>query len=218
MNVLAVVAHPDDEVLGVGGTLAKHALGGDDVVVLILGTGAMGRADAETQDIVALRTAAAQATSELAVTLQMSTLPDNRFDSVNLLDIVHLVENVARKHKPEMVYTHSLSDLNIDHRRTHEAVLAACRPLPGSTVRRLLAFETPSATEWGTGLFRPTVFVDIAGEASERKTKALMKYASELRPPPHPRSIVAVEALAAWRGSCVGVQRAEAFELLRELV
>lgn len=218
MNVLAVVAHPDDEVLGPGATLAKHALSGDDVLVLILGTGAMARPGADAADVTALRECARNAAQELGTTIRMSTLPDNRFDSLDLLDIVQMVESVIQEHQPEIVYTHSAADLNVDHRMTHDAVLAACRPLRQSTVRRVLAFESPSATEWGSGHFIPTVFVNVAEEPFARKGRALVHYATEMRPAPHPRSFVSVEALASWRGAMSGVDRAEAFELIREVM
>ena len=216
MRVLAVVAHPDDEVLGAGGALARHALAGDEVHILILGTGATARPDSDAADVIGLRNAAVLAANSLGATVELKTLPDNRFDSVDLLDVAQLVEATAHSFRPEVVYTHSRADLNIDHRITHDAVLTACRPVPGSTVKRLLCFETPSSTEWGVAAFKPTVFVDVSGSWN-RKVDALRRYCDEMRPYPHPRSIEAISTLSMLRGSAAGLDRAEAFELVREI-
>lgn len=219
MNVLAVVAHPDDEVLGVGGTLARHVLDGDTVRVLILATGVTSRRDLATEEaaVEAMRASALSAAKCLGCTTEFAGLPDQRMDNLLLLDIVRLVEFVVGWFKPDVVYTHSDADLNRDHRITQEAVLVACRPVPGCSVGRILAFETPSATEWGTGSFRPTVFVDISGAPMCNKLAALEQYASELREFPHARSIVALKAVAALRGSMVCLEAAEAFEIVREV-
>ncbi len=147
-------------------------------------------------------------------------LPDNRLDTVDLLDIVQRIEVSAGRVQPETVLTHHHADVNVDHTRTHEAVLAAFRPLPGVPWRELLLFEVPSSTEWrpghGATAFAPNLFVDITA-TMERKKRALQAYADELRPFPHPRSLEGVEALATWRGATAGVARAEAFVLAREL-
>lgn len=205
MRVLAAVSHPDDEVLGPGATLAKHSLAHDDVRVLILG---MGRGWRQTS-------AAKTVADVLGVSVAVRDFPDNQFDTVPLLSIVQMIEGEIAEHKPEVVYTHSLADLNVDHRVTHEAVRAACRPVNGCTVKRILAFETPSSTEWGMGTFAPTVFVDVSGAPFAKKGRALAHYESEMRPAPHPRSFQAIEALATWRGAQAGVDRAEAFEVIR---
>lgn len=208
MRVLAVAAHPDDEVLGCGATLAKHALDGDEVHVLILGKG---RPGAESD------LAGYKAAEVLGVRVSFYDLPDNQFDFLPMLDIVRLVEGSVSVVRPEVVYTHSLADLNVDHRCTHEAVLTACRPQDFCSVQRILAFEVPSSTEWGMGQFIPAVFVDVDGEPYKRKCQALQCYAAEMRDSPHPRSFLAVAALATWRGSTAGVRVAEAFELVREV-
>ncbi len=217
MKVLAVVAHPDDEVLGAGATLAKHALAGDEVRVLILGTGVLSRQTAVDDDVTALRRAAVAASDVLGVAAFLTDLPDNQFDTVPLLEIVRIVQGTIEGQRPEIVYTHHAGDLNVDHRCTHEAVLVACRPQAGCTVRSIYAFEVPSATEWGLHLFAPTVFMDVSGEPMRLKLKALECYASEMRPFPHPRSMGAVTALARWRGATAGVEAAEAFEVVREV-
>jgi LmbE family N-acetylglucosaminyl deacetylase len=196
MRVLAIVAHPDDEVLGCGATLAKHAQAGDEVRVLILGTGAM----------VALRVAAQAAAKILGYSVTVGTFPDQRFDSVDLLDVVRYVEMHVKQVQPEVVYTHAAGDLNVDHRVTHQATLTACRALPGSSVKRLLTCEDNAAT----------VFVDVT-DTWESKVKALECYSAEMRPYPHARSYVAVDAQAKLRGSQAGLVMAEAFTLVREV-
>jgi LmbE family N-acetylglucosaminyl deacetylase len=143
--------------------------------------------------------------------------PDNRFDAVPLLELIRAVEAFIAEVKPAVVYTHHCGDLNVDHRRVHEAVLTACRPLPGAPVRRILCGETPSSTEWqapGFLPFRPAVFHDV-GPTLAAKVAALEAYAGEIRDFPHPRSAEGVRALAALRGAQSGFAAAEAFVLVR---
>lgn len=219
-RVLVVAAHPDDETLGAGGTIAKHALHGDVVSILIIGRGVSARTGTTEEDRARLWEQAKGATTILGASLttqcQIGWFPDNEFDAVSRLTIVRRVEDCIQRFKPTTVYTHHEGDRNIDHRMTHDAVLTACRPLPDSSVRRILAFEVPSSTEWGTP-FVPTVFVDIHGEPLRRKMKALEQYAGEMLPFPHPRSVQAILSLSAWRGANVGLMEAEAFELIREI-
>jgi LmbE family N-acetylglucosaminyl deacetylase len=147
--------------------------------------------------------------------------PDNRFDAVDLLDIIKVIEAVKSEVKPQVVYTHHASDLNIDHQRTHQAVLAAFRPQPGEIIERILAFEVLSSTEWSTPdparAFVPTVFVNISATLAT-KLQAMRAYRSELRPWPHPRSLKAIEHQARLRGAHNGFAAAEAFMLVRERV
>ena len=219
-TVLAIVAHPDDEVLGAGGTLARHAASGDEVHIVFLadGVGARGN-DKPAAD---RRAKAARLAASLLGAREPEFLgfPDNRLDQVDLLDIVQAVEGVVAKIAPHTIYTHHAGDLNIDHGLCHRAVLTACRPLPGSTVRRIYAMEVPSSTEWSppspVSTFVATCFVDIT-EMQKTKRRALEAYAEELRVFPHPRSIEAIDALATWRGSSAGLRAAEAFMVVREI-
>jgi LmbE family N-acetylglucosaminyl deacetylase len=223
-RVLVVASHPDDEILGVGGTLARHVAEGVTVDILIMAEGATSRDEkrdpvVRADDLSALQQAARQAASILGLNPpRFGGLPDNRMDSLNLLDVIKLVEATVAEVRPTIVYTHHAHDLNIDHRITHEAVLTACRPLPGSEVAAIYAFETVSSTEWafGGGVFQPNHFVDISAQL-ERKIEALRVYTSEMRPAPHARSIEAVRALAQMRGSSVGLDAAEAFMISRQL-
>ena len=226
-RVLVVAAHPDDEVLGCGGTIARHADAGDQVHVLIVAEGATSRQQQRDRSQVSgelsdLEIAAQQAGSILgAQGVELLDLPDNRLDSLDRLDLIKQVEERIARHQPEVVYVHHAGDVNVDHRRLHEAVVTACRPTPGHPVRRLLSFEVASSSEWqppgSAPAFQPNWFVDISDQW-QRKREALVAYASEMRPWPHARSLEALEHLVRWRGAQVGVEAAEAFCLLRQLV
>jgi LmbE family N-acetylglucosaminyl deacetylase len=218
-SVLVVAAHPDDEVLGCGGTIARHVRKGDAVHVVIAGEGLMARPGARRADLEDHKKAARQANEILGVkTLVLHDFPDNRFDSVDRLDITQFLETHVQAHAPEIVYTHHWADVNIDHRRVNECVLAACRPQPGGCVQRLLFFEVPSSTEWSgpQHAFAPNWFVDVTATL-DLKIAALREYRSELRDFPHPRSIEAIGHLARWRGATAGMEAAEAFVLVRNL-
>lgn len=223
-TVLVVAAHPDDEVLGCGGTIARHAAQGDTVHITILAEGATARDTkrrraARGGELQKLGQAAQRAADILgAASLSLGQFPDNRMDSVDLLDVVKSVEALVTRHRPGIVYTHHAGDLNIDHQCVHRAVLTACRPTPQQTVRRLLCFEVPSSTEWAAGdsreIFVPQHFVDISASLAAKR-KALQAYAAEMRPWPHPRSLEAVTHLARWRGASIGREAAEAFSVAR---
>ena len=219
-----VAAHPDDEVLGCGGTIARHVRQGDRVSIVILAEGVTSRAvgvspSQDASKLKALAEATHRSCAILGVTdVTLNNFPDNRMDSLPLLDVVKVVEQHISRSKPAVVYTHHGGDVNIDHVITYKAVLAACRPQPDHPVKTLLSFETPSSTEWQPPLvmspFAPNWFVDI-GATLSIKQKALHEYNSEMRPWPHPRSHEAIEHLARWRGSMVGVIASEAFALAR---
>lgn len=226
MTVLVVVAHPDDEVLGCGGTIARLAKEGRKVHVLQLADGESSREMSEpvrVDEFVQKRVSAAQQACEImgCASLECMGLPDNRLDRLELLDIVKMIEQHVDRHQPTTVFTHHSGDVNIDHRIVHEAVLVACRPLPGHPVRELIFFEVPSSTEWrppASGQpYLPNLFMDIS-EVLPVKLQAMQAYASELRQFPHPRSLRAIEALAQWRGATVGVAAAEAFVMGRKLI
>ena len=226
-QILEVAAHPDDEVLGCGGTIARHADSGDEVQVLIVAEGSTSRQQERDRarvrdELSALVKAAQTAASILGATgVELLDLPDNRLDSLDRLDLIKRIEESVERHQPECVHVHHAGDVNVDHRRLHEAVVTACRPTPGHVVKRLLSFEVASSTEWqppgSAPAFQPNWFVDISDQW-ERKREALEVYSSEMREWPHARSIKALEHLARWRGAQVGVEAAEAFCLLRHWV
>lgn len=223
-RVLVVAAHPDDEVLGCGATIAKHVQSGDEVHVAILAEGITSRdteynREKHINELSVLGQAAHKANKILGVTsLDLFAFPDNRMDSVDLLDVVKKVEVLVEKYQPNIVYTHHVGDVNIDHQIIHKAVVTACRPIPNHSVKTLLFFEVSSSTEWqpanSASYFMPNWYVDVS-DTLDIKLQALDAYETEMRQWPHPRSIKAVEHLARWRGSCVGGEAAEGFILGR---
>ncbi|MHA1564725.1 MAG: PIG-L deacetylase family protein [Alphaproteobacteria bacterium] len=218
-SIAVVAAHPDDEVLGFGGAIARHTDAGDRVCVLILATGLAARGDADHQALQQLRDQAQAAAKILGVQqLTFAGLPDNRMDTVPLLDVVKQVEDFLEDSAATVVYTHDHRDLNIDHAICARAVLTACRPLPGATVTHLYAGEILSSSEYAdpADRFSPTSYLDI-GDQLERKCAALACYTGELRDWPHPRSLQAVRVLAQKRGGEAGLAAAEAFRLIREI-
>lgn len=226
-SVVVVAAHADDEVLGCGGTLAHMARQGRTVHVLLIADGENSRSTAATEQVDPVKLAARQSAATRAAeilgcaSVEQLGLPDNRLDTIPLLDLVQQVERFIRQHRPTTVLTHHAGDVNIDHRIMHDAVIAACRPQPGHSVEELLFFEVPSSTEWrppGSGLsFSPTWFVDITATLAI-KLAALEVYREEMRPFPHARSVEGVQSLARWRGVTVGVEAAEAFMLGRKII
>lgn len=226
-SVAVVAAHPDDEVLGCGGTLARMASEGRTVHILLLADGETSRPPGADQPFDSAKLAARQAAAEKASkilgasSVEVLVFPDNRMDSLMLLDVVKQIESFMQRCQPSTVFTHHAGDVNIDHQVVHHAVVTACRPLPGHSVKELLFFEVPSSTEWRPASsaepFIPNWFVDISTTLA-KKLQALEVYESELRAFPHPRSLKAVSALATWRGATVGVEAAEAFVLGRKLV
>lgn len=221
--VLVIAAHPDDEVLGCGGTIAVLSDKGAQVHVIFLSDGVFSRDSNPNQqaELAMRRTAAQTACNVLGVSsVLFFDFPDNRMDAVPLLDIIKPIEAMISQYRPDTVFTHHAGDLNVDHRRVHEAVITACRPQCGHPVRTLLSFEVPSSTEWQlpntAPAFVPNWFVDISSSL-ERKMVALDAYSAELRPWPHPRSRQGIESLARWRGAFVGVEAGEAFMLGRYL-
>ena len=226
-KVLVIAAHPDDEVLGCGGTIARHIKKGDEVHVVILAEGVTSRdkfrdRKKRLKEIKNLSLSAKKSHKILGTkSLKLFDLPDNRMDSVNLLDIVKIVEKEVNLIRPKIIYTHHISDLNIDHSITHQAVITACRPEPKKSVKKICCFEVPSSTDWQSvssdNFFRPNCFIDVS-ETLQKKLNALKAYKSEMRPWPHSRSMKAVENLARWRGSSTGMEAAEAFIIIRELI
>lgn len=226
-KVLVFAAHPDDEVLGCGATIARHVRLGDEVHVVILAEGATSRDMKRDRDqrgsaLSELADAAGRAKAILGyATLTLHDFPDNRMDSLDLLDVVKVVESHIDRINPNTVYTHHAGDINIDHRQLHQAVVTACRPQPLHPVKTLLFFEIASSTEWQTAgsapPFTPNWFVDVSATLAV-KLQALQAYQTEMRPWPHSRSLEALEHLARWRGSSMGVAAAEAFVVGRNLV
>ena len=212
-NILVVAAHPDDEALGCGSTIAKHSENGDTVQVLFLTDGFGSRNNGKNRNSLA-ENASRVLRCKPPIFLNF---PDNELDAVSLLSIIKKIEGVISEIQPNIVYTHHFGDLNIDHQITHKAVMTACRPQPSFCVEEIYAFEVLSSTEWntpGVAAFSPNVFIDIT-DYIDIKKQVLEVYSEEMRQPPHSRSIDNALRLNALRGNSVGVDYAEAFELIR---
>lgn len=226
-TILVVAAHPDDEVLGCGGAMARFATEGNELYTLILGEGITSRylkrkCIESKKELNDLKKQIADANQILGVKKTYAyDFPDNRFDTVPLLNIVKNIEEVKAALKPDIIFTHHYGDLNVDHQLTFKAVITASRPIKGETAKSIFSFEVPSSTEWNAPLspecFKPNYFIDIS-KTFKIKTRAMSQYKSELRSFPHPRSIEAIETMAKLRGIQVGLKCAEAFEVVRLIV
>jgi LmbE family N-acetylglucosaminyl deacetylase len=220
MRVLTVAAHPDDETLGAGGTMAWHAARGDTVWVCVLTDGVTSRHDrVELQAECARRACETLGVERLVLV----GLPDQRLDTLSLLDVITPIEQCIEELRPDVVLTHFAGDVNEDHRLVARATMVATRPVAGSSVRRVCAFEIPSSTDWAPpipgNVFSPNLYVDIS-DTLDSKLTAMKAYAdtfhSEVRPYPHPRSMEALTAYAQRHGVASGLLAAEPFMLLRE--
>ena len=223
-RVLVVAAHPDDEILGCGGTMALHSQRGDEVYVLILGEGVTSRdekrdRERREKEIAELKHQV-EAANKIVGTKKtfLFDFPDNRFDSVALLDMVKTVETIKKRVNPDIIFTHHQGDLNIDHQITFRAVMTAFRPMRGEKAKEVYSFEVPSSTEWNAPIpasyFMPNYFIDVSNTL-ELKIKAMKEYKSEIMEYPHPRSPEAIRIYARFRGIQVGLEAAEAFEVIR---
>jgi len=220
-NVLIVASHPDDEVLGCFGTVEKLIKQGYKAYTLILGEGKTSRdqkRDLENRkdEISELRKEILEANKTIGIEkVFIESFPDNRFDGVELLDIVKVVSKVIDEIKPEIVFTHFENDLNIDHQITYKAILTATRPMENCSVKEIYSFEILSSTEWNYPLtFSPDTFFEIE---IKNKQKAMSIYKSELREFPHPRSLDGIELNAKYWGMRVGKKYIEAFKTVRAI-
>ena len=219
-QILVVASHPDDEILGCGGTIARHSAFGDSVQVLFVADGISSRGGEfnleHHREISEVANRLVGAKSPIFL-----DFPDNQLDSLPLLEIVRSIEDQIERISPTTVYTHFSGDLNIDHSIVNRAVLTACRPQPNSSVREIYSFEVPSSTGWfptggGCHAFEPRLFVDISNTLQD-KLAALKVYSEEMRPFPHSRSYENIEHLARYRGASVGLKAAEGFVVERIL-
>lgn len=219
-NILVVAAHPDDEVIGCGGAIARHISSGDSVHLVFMTNGIDSREDLNNNALNNRQDALNKVSKLLGIaSVNNFDFPDNEMDTISLLKIVKLIENIIINIKPIIIYTHHLGDLNIDHQITHKAVMTACRPQFNSSVKEIYAFEVLSSTDWqtpGVYPFIPNVFIDISNFI-ELKKQALHAYDSEMRPNPHSRSIENIINLNSIRGNSVGMNYAESFSLLRKI-
>ena len=217
-TVAAIMAHPDDEVLGCGGSLSRWSRSGASVHIFILATGLTSRGPADKASLLSLKDQARSAADRLgAKTIDFAGFPDNAMDSVKLLDIVKQVESFLAKTKPDLIFTHHSGDINIDHDLTQRAVMTATRALPGSKPVDVLACEVLSSTEFGPANKRlqPHFYMRLTEDDVKAAIDALVCYQGEIRDWPHPRSAEALEHQFGLRGAECGAEAAEVFEVLR---
>ena len=222
-RILVFAAHPDDEVLGCGGTISNHSFKSEKVQVVFFTDGESARGLKKNKHKIDKRKISAKKAAKILKTCSpiFGDFPDNQLDSVVFLKIVKFVERNIKKFKPSLIYTHYPEDLNIDHRLVSLAVATACRPQKKMKVKKILFFEVPSSTEWKITtnkkkVFNPNWFEDIS-KTLKIKIKALQAYDQEMKKWPHPRSLKGVKSLSEWRGATVGYNAAEAFVLGRKI-
>jgi len=225
-NILIIVAHPDDELLGLGATMHKLISEYDvKTHVVIFGEGITSRSDSRDlvkweEDLLIHKGNIKNAQKAIGYhSVSTYDFPDNRFDSVALLDIVKVIEKEKENFIPDVIFTHHGGDLNIDHQRTFEAVMTACRPMSHETVKTIITFETPSGTEWRANTdprhFLPNFFVSVSSNNLDAKIKGMECYEFESRSFPHPRSPEALRIQAQRWGVVVGLDYVEAFSIVR---
>jgi LmbE family N-acetylglucosaminyl deacetylase len=225
MNILVIAAHPDDEVLGCGGTIARLAAEGASVTILILANGLTSRTDfdnAQESELLEIHHDRARRAGAIlgAKEVLLAGFPDQKMDTIPLLDVIQRIESEINRVQPEIIFTHHGGDLNMDHVITFRATMTATRPMQGSTVRKLYAYEIASSTEWAFQQFAPNflpqTFFDITPHL-DAKILAMQVYESETREFPHPRSPEILRAMAHRWGGAVGLNAAEAFSCIREI-
>ena len=215
-RILVIGAHPDDETLGLGGTIAKKSKSGDSVFVLIFTDGEIAR-KVNKSKISQRKAQLIDATKILGVKqINFLNYNDQELDSIPLIELSREIENAIKKWNPNVIYTHFYGDVNQDHRAVFDATLIASRPTPKSNISKLICYETPSSTEWGRQKFEPNFFEDIS-KFIKTKQNAFKKYTKEMEKFPHPRSLEAIFANSQKWGSSVGVNNAEAFVKIREI-
>ena len=232
MNVLIIAAHPDDEILGMGGTIAKHTSQHDNVTIIYMATGITARKEPAEyeiksipkkiqekwqQEIEKLQQDARKSAKLLKVkTVKFFDFPDNEMDGIHLLKVVKVIEKEIKIAKPDRIYTNHYGDLNVDHKVVSNAVLTACRP-SSFLVKEILCFEVLSSTEWSYPYnFSPNYFSNIEKHLT-KKVNAMKLFKSEIKKFPHPRSLENIRSVAARWGSVCGFKAAEAFEMIRKI-
>ena len=220
-NVLIVVAHPDDETIGMGATIKKHTIEGDKVFVVSLTNGVGARENSNKRKVDERIICAEKASEILGFNwIQRYDFKDNCLDSYPLLEIIKSIEKIKNKINPNLIYTHSGADLNIDHRVISNAVFTAFRPEPYESCQEIRLFEVASATDFSheniTCVFSPNLYINIE-ETWKYKGLALNAYGNEIKKYPHTRSLEGLKNLAKVRGNQVGIMMAEAFQVARKI-
>lgn len=218
-RILVVCAHPDDEVFGLGGTLLLHSKNGSEIFVLIFSDGESSR-NISKNIIEKRQNQAREACKKIGIKkLKFLNYPDQKLDTIPLVELSKQIETVIQEFRPDVVFTHHFGDVNQDHTKVFEATLIATRPIPSINISKVICFEIPSSSEWGSydRKFNPNLFIDIENELNQ-KLNILNIYKNEIRKFPHPRSLKSIKSRAQVWGSQVGCKYAEAFFILREII
>ena len=225
-KIMIVAAHPDDELLGLGASM-NRLINEFNVIthVIILGEGLTSRSDKRDLDkwqreLKIHRDNIYEAQKAIGYqSISLYDFPDNRFDTVALLDIIKVIEKEKNEFKPDVIFSHHGGDVNIDHLKTFEAVITACRPMKNESVRSIITFETPSGTEWRASNdpkhFIPNFFIEVKNENIAAKILGMENYEFEKRKYPHPRSPESLKIQAQRWGVSIGSDFAEAFTIVR---
>jgi len=228
-RILVVVAHPDDEILGIGATM-HHIINNNNCIVeaIILSEGITSRSEdgdfKKLEKTIALHKENIKNAQAFIGYKKVTTFnfPDNKFDAVALLDIIKVIEKEKERFNPDIIFTHHGGDLNIDHQKTFDAVVTSSRPMENESLQSIITFETPSGTEWRASSdprhFTPNFYFELTEENMKAKINAMECYINEKRPYPHPRSPEALSVLAQQRGLTVGLKFAEAFMIIRHIL
>ena len=222
MKVLVIAAHPDDEILGLGGTIAKHTSEGDEVHILMVTEGSSTQYKDRPEMIDQKRNEILNVKDILDIAkIHFVNLPDMKLDTLANIDVNQPITKAINELRPEIVYTHFYGDVNKDHRVIFESTMVAVRPSADCSVKKVICYHTPSSTEWniqqGHTAFLPNMYVDIT-RFLDKKLKAFQQYKSEIRKYPHPRSPEALKIHAQYWGSHIGTEAAEAFMIVREII
>jgi N-acetylglucosamine malate deacetylase 1 len=216
-KILVVSAHPDDETLGLGGTIKLHSLSGSNVYVLNFADGESARKKS-MKNILKRKKEGKKAAAILGIKeTKFLDYEDQKLDTIPILELSKHIESAIKKWNPSIIYTHFWGDVNQDHRVLFEATIIAARPTPNSKIKKIICYETPSSTEWGYQQFNPNYFIDIS-KVKKIKIKAFQQYKDEIKSFPHPRAEEAIMNRSKYWGSSVGIKNAEAFFILRDIV
>lgn len=224
-KILIIAAHPDDEVLGMGGTIAKYASQGHQIALLIVTNGSTTQYEdnPRLEDIIQKKKFETQkCASILGIShIFYGNLPDMKLDIIAHVEINKVIEKTIKSFMPNVVFTHFYGDINMDHRRVFESTMVACRPIYNSTIKQVFMYSVPSSTEWNiqnqSTAFIPNWFEDISGVFSQKKYEGFKCYETELREYPHPRSVEWLMNSDAAEGNKVGLSAAESFVLIRSI-
>lgn len=224
MEILVIAAHPDDEVLGLGGTICKLASEGHNLHLLIITDGSTSqyKDNPDLESILKEKEEETIACSKILgfKTIDYGLFPDMLLDTIPHLKLNECIQSYIQKYKIDTVFSHFYGDVNKDHRCVFESTMVSTRPFPGQTVKRVYLYRTPSSSEWNIQInnyvFSPTVFFDISNYENQ-KMEAIKCYQRELREYPHPRSVASIKQLDASCGNSIGTKFAECFVLARDI-